>query len=244
MNADHTDPAADRRHKRIRSFVRREGRLTPGQQRALDTLWPRFGLDYAPRVIDLDAVFGRRAPRILEIGFGNGDALAEMAAARPDADFLGIEVHRPGVGHLLRQIEQRELTNVRVACHDAVEVLRDMIVDGAFSRVHIFFPDPWPKKRHHKRRLIQVRFVELLARKMAADGVLHLATDWQPYAEHMLEVLSASDEFRNKASGSDLDTGCVPRPDSRPLTRFEQRGHRHGHDVWDLEFIRHCEAVL
>ena len=221
------------RRRSIRSFVRREGRLTPGQQRALERLWPRYGLATDGRPLDLDAVFGRQAPRHLEIGFGKGEALLDMAQAQPEADFIGIEVFRPGAGHLLRQLEARGLDNVRVMIADAVEVLRDQIPTRSLAAVYIFFADPWHKKRHHKRRLIQPAFVDLLAERMATDGRLYLATDWQDYAEHMLAVLSASPHFRN-AAGS----GYAPRFALRPLTKFERRGQHLGHDVWDLQFIR------
>ncbi len=221
-------------HKRtIRSFVRREGRLTPGQQRALEELWPRYGIDAGDEPLDLDAIFGRQAPRHLEIGFGKGEALLAMAQALPEVDFIGIDVFRPGAGHLLRQVEQAGLSNVRVMVADAVEVLRQQIPPQALAAVYVFFPDPWHKKRHHKRRLIQPEFVDLLASRMAAGGRLHLATDWQDYAEHMLAVLSASPHFGNAAGD-----GYSPRFPLRPLTKFERRGQRLGHGVWDLSFIR------
>ena len=222
----------EKHHRTIRSFVRREGRLTPAQQRALETLWPKYGVEYAPAPLDLASLFGRAAPVTLEIGFGNGASLAQMAAADPARDFLGIEVHRPGVGNLLRQLEQQELGNIRVICHDAVEVLEYMIPSGSLDRVQIFFPDPWPKKRHHKRRLIQPAFVARLASRLRQGGMLHLATDWENYAEHMLAVLNASRDFVNTADGG----GFHPRPESRPLTKFEQRGQHLGHGVWDLIF--------
>lgn len=221
--------------RHIRSFVRREGRLTLAQQRALNELWPRFGIASGPEPIDLDSVFGRQAMRVLEIGFGNGESLAAMAAAAPYTDFIGIEVHRPGVGHLLLQIEQRELSNVRVLCEDAVEVLETRINDASLDRVQIFFPDPWHKARHHKRRLIQPAFVSLLARKLRSGGHLHLATDWEHYAQHMLDTLRASTAFSNTSPCGDY----CPRPEYRPLTKFERRGQRLGHGVWDLIFERH-----
>lgn len=219
--------------RRIRSFVRREGRLTPSQQRALDELLPRYGLDPAGP-LDLDAAFGRRAPRTLEIGFGNGASLAEMAAAAPEQDFIGIEVHRPGVGHLLRLIAGRELTNVRIICADAVEVLRAAIPDAGLNRVLLLFPDPWPKKKHHKRRILQPEFVALVARKLVPAGIFHLATDWEHYAEQMLEVMEASPGFTNQSGPGRF----AERPAGRPLTRFEQRGQRLGHGVWDLLYRR------
>jgi len=218
----------------IRSFVRRGGRVTAAQQRALSELWPRFGIDFAPTLLDLDGLFGRVAPRLLEIGIGNGETLVELAGQRPEADFLGIEVHPPGVGHCLLGIEVAALTNVRVVAHDAVEVLARMIPDDSLDEVLLYFPDPWPKKRHHKRRIVQPEFVALLARKLKPGGAFRLATDWAPYAQHMLEVLGAAPAFSNAATRG----GCVPRPASRPLTKFERRGQRLGHEVFDLEFRR------
>jgi tRNA (guanine-N7-)-methyltransferase len=218
---------------KVRSFVRREGRITAGQRRALETLWPKFGLETGAR-IDLDTIFGRQAPHTLEIGFGNGDALATMAEQTPDTDFLGIEVHRPGVGRLLLELERRGLTNVRLMRKDAVQVLHDCLPDGCLNRVLLFFPDPWHKKRHHKRRIVQPAFVELLAEKLATGGILHMATDWEHYAVQMLEVAEASPAFRNSAGHGQY----APRPGYRPITRFEQRGQRLGHGVWDLVFER------
>lgn len=216
----------------IRSFVRREGRLTIGQQRALDALWHRYGIDNAATPLDLDALFGRAAPRILEIGFGNGASLAQMAAAQPQCDYLGIEVHRPGVGALLLQIEELQLANIRVICDDAVEVLRQCIADDSLDRVQLFFPDPWHKRRHHKRRILQPEFAALIQRKLKPGGVFHLATDWKDYARHMLAVMSAAPGFGNQAGAGQY----APRPDSRPLTKFETRGQRLGHGAWDLLF--------
>lgn len=218
----------------VRSFVRREGRLTPGQQRAIDTLWSQFAIDEGDSLIDLNTLFGRDAPKIIEIGFGNGASLAQMAAAQPEHDFLGIEVHRPGVGQLLKAIEEQGLTNLRVACTDAVILLEQRIKDSAIDRLQLYFPDPWHKKRHHKRRIIQPSFVNLLAKKIKSGGHLHMATDWQHYAEQMLEDLSNCDSFSNCGD----ETGYIPRPDYRPLTKFEQRGHKLGHGVWDLLFQR------
>ncbi len=218
--------------RHVLSFVRREGRLTSGQQRALDTLWDRYGVDASPGLLDLDKLFRRRAPRILEIGFGNGESLATMAQARSDADFLGIEVHRPGVGHVLMRIESLGLSNLRVLCVDAVEVLARQLPDASLNRIQVFFPDPWPKHRHHKRRLIQPDFVALLARKLKPGAHLHLATDWEAYALHMLAVLEAAEGFVNTASK------FAERPDYRPLTKFERRGLSLGHTVWDLLFQR------
>lgn len=220
----------------IKSYVLRGGRLGPGQQRALDELGPRFVLPFAAAVPDWDAAFGRSAPRIVEIGFGMGQATAAIAAARPDVDFIGIEVHEAGVGSLLKLIGEQQLGNVRILRHDAVEVLEAMVAPGSLAGVHIFFPDPWHKKRHHKRRLIQPAFVERLVSRLAIGGVIHCATDWQPYAEQMLEVLSATPGLVNTVDGD--RAGYAPRPDYRPLTRFEARGLKLGHGVWDLLFKR------
>jgi len=216
----------------IRSFVTRAGRITAAQQRALADLWPAYGSDFAAGTLDLPALFGRRAPCTLEIGFGNGENLVTLAAAHPERDYLGIEVHRPGVGRALLALAERGLTNVRVICHDAVEVLGSRIAPGSLDEVLILFPDPWPKKRHHKRRLIQPPFVALLARALAPGGTLHLATDWEPYAQEMLAVLGAAAGLENLAPGS----GFGPRPPERLPTRFERRGVRLGHAVWDLTF--------
>jgi len=217
---------------RIRSFVIRAGRMGPGQHRALTEHGPRFLLPYTPGTCDLDAAFGRAAPHVLEIGFGMGDATAAIARVRPETDFIGIEVHPPGVGALLKRIGELDLTNLRLIQHDAVEVLDHMIAPDSLAGVHVFFPDPWHKKRHHKRRLMQPAFVRQLASRIAPGGYLHCATDWQPYAEQMLEVLSAEPLLRNSADG------YAPRPDYRPLTKFEHRGLRLGHGVWDLIFNR------
>ena len=221
---------AESGHPRIRSFVLRAGRVGSGQARALAELGPRFMLPYQPQLLDLDAVYGRVAPKLLEIGFGMGEGMADIASAHPENDYLGVEVHTPGVGALLKQIGERKLGNVRVIQHDAVEVLTRMIAPRSLSGVHIFFPDPWHKKRHNKRRLIQPPFVRLLAEHLQSGGYLHLATDWEDYAVQMLEVLSAEPTLANTASD------YAQRPDSRPLTKFEQRGLRLGHGVWDLLF--------
>lgn len=220
--------------RRIRSFVRREGRFTPGQRRAFDRLWPLYGLEADGKLIDFDAVFGRGAPRILEIGFGNGASLAAMAKAQPERDFIGIEVHRPGVGRLLQQLEAEAIGNVRVMCADAVEILERQIPDGSLHGVLLFFPDPWHKKRHHKRRIVQPPFARLLRRKLEIGGFFHMATDWENYAEQMLEVMNAAEGFANTSPSGDF----VPRPDYRPVTKFEQRGERLGHGVWDIIFRR------
>ncbi|WP_119291007.1 tRNA (guanosine(46)-N7)-methyltransferase TrmB [Azohydromonas sediminis] len=219
----------------VRSFVLRGGRIGSGQQRALAELGPRFVLPYTAAPLDTAAVFGRRAPLVVEIGFGMGDATAQIAAAMPDHDFLGIEVHVAGVGALLKRIGERGLPNVRIVQHDAVEVLRTMIAPAMLAGVHVFFPDPWPKKRHHKRRLIQPPFVALLAERLAPGGYLHCATDWQPYAEQMLDVLTAEPRLVNTADG------YAPRPAWRPLTKFEARGLKLGHGVWDLVFRRRAD---
>ena len=222
------------KHRRIRSFVLRMGRMTSGQQRALDELWPRFGIDYTPTILNLDTVFSRHAPRMIEIGFGTGEALFAYAQAHPEMDCLGIEVHRPGAGHLLMNVGENALTNVRTSCHDAVEVLTHQLAPSSIDAVHIFFPDPWHKARHHKRRLIQPAFADLLARIIKPNGKLRLATDWQNYAEHMRAVLDVHPAFTNLAD----DSGYMPRPEDRPLTRFERRGHRLGHGVWDMAYQR------
>ena len=221
------------RRRGIRSFVLRMGRATAAQQRALTELWPIYGLEFSAQPIDLDRAFGRAAPRMIEIGFGNGEALLEFARANPDVDCLGIEVHRPGVGHLLLALNDSGLKNVRVMCHDAVEVIQQLPAQSV-SFLHIFFPDPWHKKRHHKRRLIQSAFIALIAPIMKRDGLLRLATDWEHYAQQMREVLDAATDFENCA-GAD---GFIARPQMRPLTRFERRGHRLGHGVWDMEYRR------
>ena len=221
-------------HRPIRSFVMRTGRMTTGQARALEDLWPRYGVEYSPTPLDLDALFGRHAPRSLEIGFGNGEHLAALAAAHPERDYLGVEVHRPGVGHLLMLAATNNLTNLRASTHDAVEVLREQIAPGALDEVLVLFPDPWHKKRHHKRRLIQPPFIELLATRLRPGGVLRLATDWEEYALQMLDVMRGNPQFTNLSPGGDW----MPRPEERAPTRFEKRGARLGHGVWDLAFRR------
>jgi tRNA (guanine-N7-)-methyltransferase len=218
--------------QRIRSFVVRAGRMGTGQVRALAELGPRYVLPYAAVVHDFSGDFGRAAPQVLEIGFGMGDATAAIAQALPGTDFIGIEVHPPGVGALLRRIGEAGLGNLRIVQHDAVEVLEQMVAPGSLAGVHIFFPDPWHKKRHHKRRLIQPGFVRLLCSRIASGGYLHCATDWQPYAEQMLQVLGAEPALRNTAPG------FAARPAYRPLTKFESRGLRLGHGVWDLVFTK------
>ncbi len=236
MHAEDTDdPAATAPSARraMRSFVLRAGRMGTGQQRALVELGPRYVLPFEPGVaLDWQARFGRQAPRVLEIGFGMGDATAQIAAALPGTDFIGIEVHVPGVGALLKRIGELGLGNLRLMQHDAVEVLERMVAPASLDGVHIFFPDPWHKKRHNKRRLIQPPFVTLLASRLKPGGYLHCATDWQPYAEQMLEVLRAEPALANTAEA------YAPRPAYRPLTKFENRGLKLGHGVWDLVFTR------
>jgi tRNA (guanine-N7-)-methyltransferase len=220
-------------HRPIRSFVRREGRMTPAQKRALEELLPRYGFDPDDGVLDLDALFGRRAPRLLEIGFGTGTALLEMAVAHPERDYLGVEVHRPGVGALLLHLERTGLTNVRVACGDAVQVLDRYIPAASLDGVYLFFPDPWHKKKHHKRRLLQPEFVATVAARLHPGGLFHMATDWEDYARHMLSVMEATTEYLNCAG-----PGAFSPRGERPRTKYEQRGERLGPRVWDLMFQR------
>jgi tRNA (guanine-N7-)-methyltransferase len=206
--------------------------MTPGQQHALDTLWQCYGIEPGSLPLDLDALFGRTAPRILEIGFGMGDTLAETALAHPEQDYLGIEVHRPGVGHLLQLLAAHKLSNVRVLCADAVDVLQRHIPDHSLAAVHLFFPDPWPKRRHHKRRIVQAAFVARVANVLKPGGCFHLATDWEDYAQHMLQVMRLAPHFINTAGAGRFASG----PGQRPLTKFERRGQRLGHPAWDLVF--------
>ncbi len=220
--------------RRIRSYVRREGRITSAQRDALERLWPRFGLDLTSEPLDFQRIFGRTAPVTLEIGFGNGEALATLAQNSTERDFIGIEVHRPGVGHLLRLLEGRGLKNVRVISEDAAIVLRDYIPAASLSEVLLWFPDPWPKKRHHKRRLVQPEFVRLLHERLTAGARLHMATDWEDYALHMLATVEADGGFLNTSGGAHLS----PRPASRPPTKFEERGEQLGHRVFDLIYRR------
>ena len=226
------EPARARRA--IRSFVVRAGRMTSAQQRAWRELWPAFGIESGDVPIDLASAFGREAPVTLEVGFGNGEALLALAEAHPERNCLGLEVHAPGVGHLLLRCEERRVGNVRVICQDAVEVLERRIGDAALDEVLLYFPDPWPKKRHHKRRIVQPPFLELVARRLRPGGVLRMATDWEPYAGHMLATGNACEALRNESP----DGGYVARPPVRPLTRFESRGQRLGHGVWDLAYRR------
>jgi len=218
--------------RQIRSYVLRQGRTSDAQRRAVDDLTPRFGVAYAPGLIDFDALFGRRAPRILEIGFGMGDSTVAIARAQPDNDYLAIEVHTPGVGNLLKLLDAGGIGNVRVIQHDAVEVLRDMIAPDSLDGFHLFFPDPWPKKRHHKRRLVQPAFVAAIVARLKPGGYFHMATDWEDYALHALEVLRAEPGLINSAAD------FAPRPAYRPVTKFERRGVNLGHGVWDLVFLK------
>ena len=227
------EPAAEGEHKRsIRSFVLRQGHMTTAQQRAIDSLWPQFGADYQAEAADLTALFGREAPKVLEIGFGMGTATAEIAKRLPEKDFLAIDVHGPGVGNLLKLVEEMQLTNIRVMRHDAVEVVENMLAAGSLADIHNPYPHPWHKKRHHKRRLIQPPFVAKLLPKLKVGGYIHLATDWEEYAVQMLEVLSGFDNLQNTAAD------YASTPDYRPETKFEARGKRLGHGVWDLVFTR------
>jgi len=218
----------------IRSYVLRTGRMTPGQQRAFDEYWRRWGLEASAGTLNFDRVFGRGGPRVLEIGFGMGQSLVAMAAAAPETNFIGIEVHRPGVGKLLHSMQEQGVDNIRVYCHDAVEVLRDCIPRASLDTVQIFFPDPWHKKKHHKRRLIQPPLVQQLVERLKSGGVLHLATDWEDYAQQMMAVLSTTEGLSNAHGEGQF----APRPEHRPLTKFELRGERLGHGVWDLLFRR------
>ena len=220
--------------RRVRSFVVRGGRMTVAQERAWQTLWPRYGRELDANTIDLDLWFGRHARRVVEIGFGNGESLLALAAMHPDQDFLGIEVHRPGVGHLLLKCAELGLTNVRVLCHDAMECLAAPLPACSFAEVLLYFPDPWPKKRHHKRRIVQPAFASLVADRLKPGGTFHLATDWEPYALHMLDVLNAEPRLVNAAA----DGRWTGEPATRAPTRFERRGRRLGHDVFDLEYRR------
>jgi tRNA (guanine-N7-)-methyltransferase len=219
--------------RRIRSFVLRQGRLTKGQERALQTAWPTFGIEYTDQALDVSQAFGRtESKKILEIGFGMGDATAKIAQTLPDCDFLAVEVHTPGVGSLLKLMQEGDISNIRIIQHDAVEVLQNMLADASLDGVHIFFPDPWHKKRHHKRRLIQAEFVQLLCSKLKAGAYIHVATDWQEYAEWVLEVLQGEAQLQNTAAE------YAEKPSYRPLTKFENCGLKLGHGVWDLVFKR------
>jgi tRNA (guanine-N7-)-methyltransferase len=218
----------------VRSFVRRTGRMTTAQERAMERLWPRFGFDFSPAAVNLDEVFGREADQVLEIGFGNGETLVDQAAQNPAVDYVGVEVHRPGVGHCLLQADAHGVGNLRVICHDAVEVLEHQIADKSFSRVNLYFPDPWPKKKHHKRRLLQPGFLNLVASKLIPGGGLYIATDWRNYAEHIDEVVANHDSFvlgeRREHDGE--------APLDRPTTKFERRGVARGHKIWEWRLVR------
>ncbi|MFH0265884.1 tRNA (guanosine(46)-N7)-methyltransferase TrmB [Vibrio rumoiensis] len=221
--------------RRIRSFVRREGRLTKGQEKAIEECWPTMGIDFVQQRLDWKEVFGNDNPVVLEIGFGMGASLVEMAKNAPEKNFIGIEVHSPGVGACLASAQEAGVTNLRVMCHDAVEVFEHMIPDNSLITLQLFFPDPWHKKRHHKRRIVQLGFAEMVRQKLIiSEGIFHMATDWENYAEHMIEVMNEAPGFENIATDGDF----IPRPDERPLTKFEARGHRLGHGVWDIKFRR------
>ena len=220
--------------RKIRSFVRREGRLTPGQQRALTELWPLYGIELSDQPLVFNTIFGNNNPVTLEIGFGNGESLVTMAAAAPERNFLGIEVHRPGVGNMLIQSQRQELSNIRVMREDAVDILSTMIPDQSLDCVQIFFPDPWHKKRHNKRRLIQTEFMHLLARKQPIAATLHFATDWQDYAEHTIEIIEHDQSYRQVTAATDYHR----RPAFRPETKFERRGQKLGHKIWDIIYQR------
>ncbi|MCH8334746.1 MAG: tRNA (guanosine(46)-N7)-methyltransferase TrmB [Proteobacteria bacterium] len=219
----------------IRSFVRRTGRITPAQHRALSELWPQYGIAFSAQTLNLDEVFGRSAERVLEIGFGNGETLVHEASEKPEIDFLGVEVHEPGIGHCLIDAQDAGLKNLRVIKHDAIEVLQQQVGDAVLARITLFFPDPWPKKRHHKRRMVQISFLKLAASRLSPAGTLHIATDWENYAEHIDEVIAQSSEFT-------LAERCMHKGGfeslERQTTRFEKRGLRKGHSIWDWMLIR------
>lgn len=223
--------------RRIRSFVRREGRLTKGQEKAMGECWPTMGIDFVQQRLDWKEVFGNDNPVVLEIGFGMGASLVEMAKNAPEKNFIGIEVHSPGVGACLASAQEAGVTNLRVMCHDAVEVFEHMIPDNSLVTLQLFFPDPWHKKRHHKRRIVQLGFAEMVRQKLIiGEGIFHMATDWENYAEHMIEIMNEAPGYKNIA----VDGDFIPRPDERPLTKFEARGHRLGHGVWDIKFHRNA----
>ena len=218
----------------VRSFVVRAGRMTEGQQRSLDQHWPHYGVELDQGLLDLKALFDGREDIILEIGFGMGDSLIEMARNAPEKGFLGIEVHPPGVGRLLARASEEKIENIRVFCDDAIEVLAKCIPDGSLAGLQLFFPDPWPKKKHHKRRIVQPAFAQAIRQKLKVGGVFHMATDWEPYAEHMMEVMSAAEGYRNTQGEGQF----APQPEWRPVTKFQRRGEKLGHGVWDLMFER------
>ena len=223
---------AEKHHRRIRSFVRREGKMTPGQKRALELAWPKYGLNLEDGIVSTDAIFGREAPVILEIGFGMGRSLFNLAQHHVENNYIGIEVYRPGVGALFRAMQAESIENIRVYTADAVDVLNDCIQNNSLDGVLLFFPDPWHKKRHHKRRLVQSDFIDLIHRKLKSKGYFHMATDWQHYAEHVTDVMQKAEGFKNVAG----DKLYIERPDSRPVTKYEKRGERLGHGVWDMLF--------
>jgi len=234
QRATDTGQAMHQRHRPVRSFVLRKGRLTPAQARALEELWPEYGIAPGSGQLDPARLFGRAAPLVVEIGFGDGEATWRMALREPGKDFIAIEVHEPGVGRLLQSLASHGIGNVRIARADAVEFIRDRVAEGQLDEVRIYFPDPWPKKRHHKRRIVQPAFLDLLAARMKPAGILHVATDWQPYAGHILETCDAHPAFRNLAGPG----RCSPRPDWRPATKYETRGDRLGHASFDLLYER------
>ena len=219
---------------KVKSYVKREGRLTKGQAKSLESYWPTMGIEYQDHAIDLNEVYGRQAPTVLEIGFGMGKSLVEMAGAAPELNFLGIEVHKPGVGSCIGEAGEQSLTNIKLMEYDAVDVLKNMLLDKSLHRVQLYFPDPWHKKRHHKRRIVQPEFIELVRQKLEIGGTFHMATDWEPYAESMADNMSEAPGFTNTASEGHF----VPRPDYRPITKFETRGQKLGHGVWDLIYER------
>jgi tRNA (guanine-N7-)-methyltransferase len=233
------DRNASKQHRAIRSFVRRAGRLTPSQQRALDELWPEFGVDFETKPLDFAALFGRTAPVVLEIGFGNGETLVQQAAGNPDQDYIGIEVHDPGVGHCLIAARNAHIRNLRLIVHDAIEVLEAQIPVAALQRINLYFPDPWPIKRHHKRRILQEPFLAVCASRLTANGALHIATDWAGYAEHIDALFAQSGLFvcaeRRRHEGE--------QPLDRPMTKFERRGLKKGHGIWDWKFEKACRGI-
>ena len=222
------------RRRTVRSFVKRAGRMTAAQERALRELWPEFGIAFSEELLDLDLLFGRRAPRVLEIGFGNGETLVEQASANPDVDYIGIEVHEPGVGHCMLHAKDAAISNLRLIRHDAIEVMTHQIPDTSLHRVNLYFPDPWPKKRHHKRRILQPAFLVLAAQKIEAAGTFHISTDWENYAEQIDALIEPHEHFRL----SEKHVHCGDDPLDRPTTKFERRGRKLGHKIWDWRLIR------